>query len=67
MKKHEPTDNDEMLPEYDFFGKQSERGKYYQAYRQGYTVKIKKEDGTIEKQTFTPEKNVIELDTDDNY
>lgn len=37
------TDN-EMLPEYNFIG--GVRGKNYQAYRRGYTVKIHQADGT---------------------
>ena len=34
-------EQDEMLPEYDFTGKQGERGKYYQACQQSHTVLMK--------------------------
>jgi len=40
--------DDEMLPEYAFTSQQGERGKYYQAYRQGHTVQIHKENGRVE-------------------
>jgi hypothetical protein len=36
-----------MLPEYDFTGKKGVRGKYYQAYRRGHTVKICHENSTV--------------------
>jgi hypothetical protein len=36
------VEHDAMLPEYDFTGKKGVRGKYYQAYRQGHTVKVHK-------------------------
>ncbi|NES23742.1 MAG: hypothetical protein F6K41_33685 [Symploca sp. SIO3E6] len=38
-----PIDGD-MLPEYDFTG--GTRGKHYQEYRQGHTVKIYQADDT---------------------
>lgn len=45
------TDNQEpdMLDEYDF-SKMSDavRGKYHEAYQQGHTVRITREDGTVE-------------------
>ena len=44
-----------MLPEYDFTGKKGVRGKYYQAYRQGHTVKIHEEAGTATTHYFTLE------------
>jgi hypothetical protein len=42
-----PTEmsEDDMRPEYDFRG--GVRGKHYQAYRQGHTVTIHQEEGTI--------------------
>ncbi len=55
-------ETDEMLPEYDLSGKPSERGKYYQAYRQGHHVKIHKDDGTVETHYFTLEDGVVMLE-----
>jgi hypothetical protein len=55
-------ETDDMLPEYDFSGKQGERGKYYQAYRQGHSVKIHKDDGTIETHYFTLEDGAVMLE-----
>jgi hypothetical protein len=54
----------EMLPEYDFTGKKGVRGKYYQAYRQGHTVKIHQEDGTVSTQYFTLEDGAVMLEPD---
>jgi hypothetical protein len=56
--------NAEMLPEYDFTGRNGVRGKYYQAYRQGHTVKIHQEDGTISTQYFTLEDGAVMLEPD---
>ena len=55
-------ETDDMLQEYDFSGKQGERGKYYQAYRQGHSVKIHKDDGTIETHYFTLEDGAVMLE-----
>jgi len=57
-------ETDDMLPEYDFEGKPGERGKYYQAYRQGHSVKIHKEDGTVETHYFTLEDGAVMLEPD---
>lgn len=57
-------DNDEMPDEYDFTGKKGVRGKYYQAYRQGHTVRIHEEDGTVNAQYFTLEEGSVMLDPD---
>ena len=56
MKKNE------MRAEYDFSG--GVRGKHYQAYRQGHSVKIKKRDGSTEVHYFTPAEGSIMLDPD---
>lgn len=57
--------SDDILPEYDFANmKDGVRGKYYQAYRQGHTVKIHKEDGTTIEQDFKFEDGAIVLDPD---
>jgi len=60
--KRRKRNPDEMLPEYDFSG--GVRGKYYSAYRQGYTVTIHKNDGTVEERRFRPEEGVVVLDRD---
>ena len=54
----------DMLSEYDFTGKQGVRGKYYQAYRKGHTVKVHKIDGTVTIQYFTLEDGAIMLEPD---
>jgi len=53
-----------MLPEYDLTGKKGVRGKYYQAYRRGHTVRIGKEDGTVSVQHFTLEEGAVMLEPD---
>jgi hypothetical protein len=55
---------DEMLPQYDFRGKQGVRGKYYRAYRQGHTVKIRQPDGTVTVQHFTLADGAVMLEPD---
>ena len=55
---------DDILPEYDFTGKKGVRGKYYQAYRQGHTVKIHEEDGTVTVHYFTLEDGAVLLESD---
>jgi hypothetical protein len=60
---HEFQDN-EMLDEYDFTDKKGIRGKYFQAYRKGHTVRIREEDGTLSIQYFTLEEGAIMLDPD---
>jgi hypothetical protein len=51
-----------MLPEYDFRG--GVRGKHYQDYRKGHTVKIHKADGTTAVQHFTLEDGAVMLEPD---
>jgi len=62
-KTNEPTDED-MLPEYDFTGKDVVRGKHAKALREGYSVTIHKEDGTTVVQNYTLQKNAVVLDPD---
>ena len=50
--------------EYDFTGKKGVRGKYYEAYRQGHTVKIHEEDGTTTTHYFTLEEGAVMLEPD---
>jgi hypothetical protein len=68
MKKmnseRQDMEQDEMLPEYDFTGKQGERGKYYQACQQGHTVRIREEDGSVTVQYFTLEEGTVILAPD---
>jgi len=58
------SDDDTMLPEYDFSGKTGVRGKYYQAMRQGYTINITKADGTTVIQHVTRPEGTVTLDPD---
>jgi hypothetical protein len=53
-----------MQPEYDFDGKQGERGKYYRLYQQGHTVKIREEDGTVSVQYYTLQEGAVMLAPD---
>ena len=54
----------EMLPEYNFTGKKGVRGKYYRAYRQGRTVRVHRDDGTVSVQHFTLEEGAVMLEPD---
>jgi len=53
---------DDMRDEYDFSG--GVRGKHFEAYRKGHTVKIYKRDGSIEVNYFTQEDGAVMLDPD---
>jgi len=53
-----------MLPEYDFKGKKGVRGKYVKALKQGYSIRVTNEDGTITVKNFVPGENVVLLDSD---
>lgn len=65
MKK-EKTENetDQMRPEFDLAGKKGVRGKYYQAYRQGHSVRIHKANGSINVKYFTLEDGAVMLEPD---
>jgi hypothetical protein len=55
----------EMRAEYDFKNmKGGVRGKYYKAYREGHTVRIHMEDGSITEQHFTLEDGAVMLEPD---
>ncbi len=56
--------DDDMLPEYDFTGRNVVRGKHAKSLREGYTVTIHKEDGTTGVQNYTLQKNAVVLDPD---
>lgn len=61
--KAERTDDD-MLPEYDFTGQKGVRGKYYRAYREGYTVRVHQPDGSVVVQHFAPQVGAVMLEPD---
>jgi hypothetical protein len=64
-KTHEPESADEaMRPEYDFAGRTGIRGKYYQKLREGYTIKVEREDGTTLVQHITHPEGTVLLDPD---
>jgi hypothetical protein len=56
--------NDDMLPEYDFKGKKGVRGKYAAALKQGYSIRVINEDGTVTIKHFVPQEIAIVLDSD---
>ncbi len=64
MKKINIDCNSDMLSEYDFVGKKGIRGKYYQAYRKGHTVRVHKDNNTITTAYFTLEDGAVMLETD---
>ena len=53
-----------MLPEYDFKGKKGVRGKYATTLKQGYSIRVTNEDGTVTVKHFVPRENAIVLDSD---
>ena len=55
-----PTD--QMRDEYDF--SKGVRGKHHRAYRGGHTVRVTREDGSVEKRHFTLEEGAVMLDPD---
>jgi hypothetical protein len=75
VKQHQPKEKymkkvnnssptDDMLPEYNFEGKKSARGKYFKAMQKGYSVRVLNEDGTVTTQHFVPQESAILLDSD---
>ena len=55
---------DEMRSEYDFSGREGVRGKYYQRYRQGHTVRVRQEDGSVSVRQYKLEDGAVLLDPD---
>lgn len=54
-----------MHPEYDFRNMPGgTRGKYYRAYREGHTVKVHQEDGSIDVRHFTLEDGAVMIAPD---
>ena len=65
MSRQANIANNDMRPEYDFASMTGGvRGKYYNAYRTGHTVKIHQADGTSTVQYFTLEEGAVLLDPD---
>ncbi len=65
ISKPTKIEDDEIRAEYDFSHMAGGvRGKYYQAYRAGHTVKIERLDGTTTIQYFTLEDGAVMLDPD---
>lgn len=64
MKTPDKAPDDDMRSEYDFSGQKGVRGKYYQRYRQGHTVRVHQEDGTTSVRHFTLEEGAVLLDPD---
>jgi hypothetical protein len=62
MKKATSKASGDMRAEYDFTG--GERGKYYKAMQQGYTVTIHKSDGTTVVEHIRPDKRAVILEPD---
>lgn len=63
-KSHENSEELDMLPEYDFTDKKGVRGKYYEAYREGHTVRVHDEDKLVTVQYFTLEDGAVMLEPD---
>jgi hypothetical protein len=57
-------DEEDRLPEYDF--RKGVRGKHYQAYRQGYSVTVSHQDGTITTQEFSASRIITNLTTENH-
>lgn len=67
MKRTNKSKNgnvDEMLAEYNFLGKLGVRGKHFQAYRRGHTVRVCEEDGSVKVQYFKLADGAVMLEPD---
>ncbi len=62
MKTNKKNKVNEIREEYDFSA--GVRGKHFEAYRKGHTVKIDKRDGKVEVHYFTQEDGAVMLDPD---
>ena len=62
MKTNKKNKVNEIREEYDFSA--GVRGKHFEAYRKGHTVKIDKRDGSVEVHYFTQEDGAVMLDPD---
>ena len=63
-KKNKPSKNDDVLPEYDLKGKKGVRGKYAKVLKQGYSIRVTNDDGTVSVKQFVPRENTVVLDPD---
>ncbi len=63
-ESRQPDYGDDMLAEYDFSGREGVRGKYYQRYRQGHTVRIRHQDGSTSVRQHKLEDGAVLLDPD---
>ncbi|HMQ50808.1 MAG TPA: hypothetical protein PKE64_21745 [Anaerolineae bacterium] len=61
-EENENREANDMRSEYDF--SDGVRGKHYQTYRQGHTVKIYRTDGNVMVQQFTLEDGAVFLEPD---
>lgn len=64
MKKANNSHKDDMLPEYNFKGKKGVRGKYAEAMKHGYSIRIINEDKTVMVRQFVLKENTVVLDPD---
>ena len=60
--KKPSEEKDEMLPEYDFRG--GVHGKHSKAYREGHSVTVHKDDGSVQVKHFTLEDGAVMLESD---
>lgn len=56
--------DDDMLPEYDLKSTKGVRGKYAKALKQGYSIWVTNDDGTVSVKQFVPRENTVVLDPD---
>ena len=63
-KKNNHIKDEDMLPEYDFKGKKVARGKYAKALKQGYSIRVTNEDGTVTIRQFILRDDAVVLDPD---
>jgi len=63
-KKNNQLKDDDMLPEYDFKGRQGVRGKYAKALEHGYSIRLINEDGTVTVKQFVAREDTVVLDPD---
>ena len=60
--KSQNEEKSDILPEYDFRG--GVKGKHHRAYREGHTVRVHKEDGTVSVQHYALEDGAVMLAPD---
>ncbi|MDQ3006043.1 MAG: hypothetical protein M3R47_11780 [Chloroflexota bacterium] len=63
-KKNNHIKDDDMLPEYGFKGQKGVRGKYATALKQGYSIRVTNEDGTVTVRQFILREDAVVLDPD---